>query len=119
MFENIGSKLRTLARILCLAGFMISGIGMIGIWITGGGMSGRGGFTIFLVGLAVGVLGALLSWTVSCFAFGFGQLIDETQLLCRLSEDTQYCAESLRRMGEEYRRGAAQRGRPVEDDPQQ
>ena len=113
MFENIGAKLRALGKVLTFAGFVASGIAMIGIWITGGGMAGRGAFTIFLVGLAAGVGGALFAWTMGVYTYGFGQLIEDTQSLRHLSEDTQYCAESLRRMGEEMRR--VQRGRAVED----
>ena len=43
MFDNIGGKLRGLAKLILLVGLVISVIGMIGVWITGGGLSGRGG----------------------------------------------------------------------------
>ena len=115
MFDNIGGRIRTLARFICFAGLVISGIGMIAIWITGGGMAGRGGFTIFVVGLMTGALGALASWVAGCLIFGFGQLIEDTRVLRQTCEDTQYCAESLRRMGEELRRGAPYRENIPED----
>lgn len=115
MFDNIGGRIRTLAWIICFAGLVVSGIAMIAIWITGGGMAGRGGFTIFVVGLMTGALGALTSWVAGCLIFGFGQLIEDTRVLRQTCEDTQYCAESLRRMGEELRRSAPYRDHIPED----
>ena len=110
MFDNIASRLRGLARLILLVGFVISGIAMIGIWITGGGLSGRlGGFTIFVFGLLTGALGCLVSWMASLFTFGFGKLIDDTEAIRHNTEDTQYSADALRRMGEEQRRSAVQR----------
>lgn len=113
MFDHIGRRIRTLARIICLAGFVVSGIAMIGIWITGGGLSGSGGFAIFGAGLLAGVAGALCAWVFGCLAYGLGQLIEDTEAIRHFTEDTQYCAEELRRMGEEVRR--LQRPRPSEE----
>ena len=111
MFDNIGGRIRTLARFICLIGFVASGVAMIGIWITGGGMTGQGGFTIFAMGLMAGLLGVVASWVLGCLSYGFGQLIEDTQALRNLCEDTQYCVDSLRRMGEEYRRSGTARER--------
>lgn len=111
MFEHIGSRIRILARIICLAGFVVSGIAMIGIWITGGGLNGRGGFTIFFTGLLTGLLGGLIAWIMGTLAYGFGQLVEDAEAIRHCCEDTQYCADALRRMGEEQRRsGQRQRG---------
>ena len=110
MFDNIASKIRGLARLMLLVGFVISGIAMIGIWITGGGLSGRGsGFTVFIYGLLTGGLGCLGSWMCALLTYGFGKLIDDTEAIRHNTEDTLYSADALRRMGEERRRGAAQR----------
>lgn len=108
MFENVGEKIRTLAKLLLLVGVLASGIAMIAIWITGGGMSGRGGFTIFVFGLLAGALGCLGTWIASMLTYGFGQLIEDTEALRQHTEDLQYHADALRRMGEERRRSAKQ-----------
>ena len=109
MFENIGGKIRTLAKLIFLVGVLISGIAMIGIWITGGGLAGRGGgFTVFIFGLLAGGLGCLASWLCALYTYGFGQLIEDTEAIRHNTEDTQYAADALRRMGEERRRNAAQ-----------
>lgn len=108
MFDNIGNKLKGLARIVFLVGVVFSGIGMIGMWITGVGLGDHaGGFTIFLVGLFIGAIGCLLSWVLGCLLSGFGQLVDDTEAIRHNAEDTQYCMDSLRRMAEEYRRMSA------------
>ena len=109
MFDNIGSKLRMLARILCLVGILISVIAMIGIWITGGGMEGRGGFTIFTVVLLTGALGALTAWALGVMTYGFGQLVEDTQAIRRNTEDTSYHADAIRRLTEERRRNNVQK----------
>ena len=115
MFDNIGGKLKSLARLILLVGLVLSIIVMIGIWITGGGLAGRGGgFTTFIFGLLAGALGALGSWGGSLVTFGFGQLIEDTQAIRQNIEDVQYSADALRRMTEERRRGTAQKPRPEE-----
>ena len=116
MFDHIGKRIRTLAWLVCLAGMVLSGIGMISIWITGGGLSASGGFSIFAIGLLTGLVGALLSWFLGCVTYGFGQLIEDTEAIRHYSEDTQYCVETLRRMGEEYRRGSQRNRAPAEDE---
>ena len=116
MFEHIGRRIRALAWLVCLTGFVLSGIGMIGIWITGGGLSASGGFSIFGVGLLTGLVGALLSWFIGCVTYGFGKLIEDTEAIRRYSEDTQYGVETLRRMGEEYRRVSQRNRAPAEEE---
>lgn len=107
MFDNIGRKIRGLARVVLLVGLVLSGIGMIGMWITGMGLGDHaGGFTIFIVGLLIGGLGCLCAWAGGCLIAGFGQLVEDIEAIRHNTEDTQYCAENLRRMAEEYRRNA-------------
>ena len=115
MFDNIGKKLRRMAGLVFLVGIVASGIGMIGMWITGVGLGDHaGGFTIFLVGLIIGAAGCLMSWIMGCMLTGFGQLVEDTEAIRRNAEDTQYALESLRRMAEEYRR-AEKRARQQEE----
>ena len=57
MFDNIGRKIKRMAGIVFLVGLLASGICMIGMWITGVGLGDHaGGFTIFVVGLLIGML---------------------------------------------------------------
>lgn len=66
MFENIGDKIKTLAKICCL-------IGIIGSVITGIILISS---INVLVGIAITIGGALLSWIGSFFVYGFGELIE-------------------------------------------
>lgn len=105
MFDNIGRKIKGLARLVFLVGLLFSGIGMISMWITGMGLGDHaGGFTIFLVGFLIGAVGCLLSWIAGCMLTGFGQLVEDAEAIRHNTEDSQYCLENLRRMAEEYRR---------------
>lgn len=116
MFDNIGRKIRALARIVFFVGILGSGIGMLVMWITGGGLGNRvGGFTIFVTGLIIGLLGCLASWACGCVLYGFGQLVEDTEAIRQNTEDTQYCTESLRRMAEEYRRFSGLRERQPDE----
>lgn len=116
MLDNIGNRIKGLARLLFLVGVVCSGVGMIGMWITGTGLrDNAGGFTIFLVGLLIGAVGCLVSWTALCLISGFGQLVEDTQAIRHNAEDAQYCMENLRRMAEEFRR-ADKHARPQGDE---
>lgn len=71
MFENIGSKIKTLAKVICWAGIIISVIVGIVMLVSGGDV-GSG------VGLVVIIVGCLGSWIGSFFTYGFGELIEKT-----------------------------------------
>ena len=82
MFNNIGHKIKTLAKILCWIGIVLSFI--IGIAIMA---SGNGSLTIngnyanvspVVIGIFYIIIGCLVSWVGSFFAYGFGQLIENT-----------------------------------------
>ena len=84
MFDNIGSKIKKLAKILCWLGIIISVISGIAIMAAGNNYSynsySSSGSTVGGVvgGILTIVLGSLLSWISSFFAYGFGQLIENT-----------------------------------------
>lgn len=73
MFENIGGKIKALAKVLCWIGIIASVISAIAMW----GQNSSYSPTI-LPGILILVLGCLLSWIGSFFAYGFGQLIENT-----------------------------------------
>ena len=85
MFNNIGAKIKTLAKILCWIGIIGSVISGIVIIVAGSRNSyystPYGSFSsgsAVLAGILTMVLGSLLSWIGSFFAYGFGQLIENT-----------------------------------------
>ncbi len=88
MFDNIGSKLKKLAKAMCLIGIALSVI--VGIMTMIGGSSYRYSGTsgaAFVAGLLTIVLGSLGSWVGSFFTYGFGQLIENTDTIdYRLTE---------------------------------
>lgn len=119
MFENIAVKIKGAARLILLVGLVLSLIAMIGIWITGGGLSGRGGgFTVFVYGLLAGALGCIGSWIGALMTHGFGQLLEDTEAIRHNTEDTLYSADALRRMADERRRGNAAKSRQPEAEAQ-
>ena len=71
MYDNIGSKIKTLAKVLCwigIIGYIVLGIVLI---FTSG----------FLIGVLVGVVGALLSWIGPFILYGLGQLIENSDTI--------------------------------------
>lgn len=66
-FENIGSKIKTLAVILTVVGIVASVlIGMFMLTVNAG------------YGLLIMIVGSLISWVSSFFTYGFGELIEKT-----------------------------------------
>lgn len=79
MFENIGRKIKTLAKVICLIGIIISLINGIVIFIA------RPGAVGIAVGFVVIIVGCLGSWIGSFFTYGFGELIVKTT---KIAENT-------------------------------
>ena len=73
MFTNIGKKIKTLAQVICWLGIIGSVISGFGLMATEDDLIG--------IGVLVMVLGALFSWIGSFFLYGFGELIDQTQMI--------------------------------------
>ena len=77
MFDNIGSKIMKLAKVICWLGIIasvISGIAMIVQSSRSRYSAGSG----VLIGILTIVMGCLISWIGSFFTYGFGQLIENT-----------------------------------------
>lgn len=91
MFNNIGSKIMKLAKVICWIGIIVSVISGA-IMIVGGaslmsnssygsyGPSGSPVSTI-VVGVCTIIFGCLFSWIGSFFTYGFGRLIENTDIL--------------------------------------
>ena len=66
MFDNIGSKIKSWAKVVCWVGILVSVI--VGIPL----------FEESPLGLLIMIIGSLSSWIGSFFAYGFGELIEKT-----------------------------------------
>lgn len=91
MFNNIGRKIKGLAKFICWVGIILSVLA--GIVIILGGASSRSfesgyngeRFAIssaggsIVAGILVIVLGSILSWVGSFVLYGFGELVDNSK----------------------------------------
>lgn len=77
MFNNIGGKIKSFATILTVIGIALSVI--IGFVI----MFGYPSIETFLIGLVVIAIGSLMSWLSSFLLYGFGQLIENSDIIAK------------------------------------
>ncbi len=78
MFNNIGGKIKTLAKVICWLGIIACVICGIVMMIADEDM--------ILFGLLTMIAGSLLSWIGSFFAYGLGELIDNSSKLVALAQ---------------------------------
>ena len=76
MFDDIGGKIKALAKVTCGLGIAASIIGAFALWAQNSSYNP----TMF-AGVLVLVLGSLASWIGSFFTYGFGQLIENTNTI--------------------------------------
>lgn len=74
MFQNIGRKIKLVVKFFCWVGIIASII--LGIVI----MNGRSEFA-GIMGAVVAIVGSLFSWLGSILIYGFGQLIENSDIL--------------------------------------
>ena len=81
MFKDIGSKIKALARAICVLGIGLSVVAGLILIVNGAT------YNTALVGTGVLVFfaGSLLSWIGSFFAYGFGELIENTTVIAELA----------------------------------
>ena len=78
MFDNIGGKMKTLAKVVCWIGIIASclcGIILIGI-----------DEDTALTGFLVLIFGSLSSWIGSFMTYGLGQLIENSDILVEIAQ---------------------------------
>ncbi len=75
MFNNIGEKIKGLAKFVCWVGIIVSVIAGLVIM----SMSGE----LLLLGIVIGLIGSLLSWLGSFALYGLGQLIHTNELILK------------------------------------
>lgn len=78
MFDNIGGKIKTLAKVVCW-------IGIIACIITGIVLMATDE-DLILVGILTVVVGSLLSWVSSFILYGFGQLVENSDTLVQQNQ---------------------------------
>ena len=74
MFDNIDQKIKALAQVVCWIGIICSVISGIALIAAGEGL--------LFVGFIVIILGSLISWISSFTLYGFGQLIENSEIAC-------------------------------------
>lgn len=79
MFDDIGSKIKGLAKVLCWVGIVVSVIMGIVVMCIENPIDYDS--YLILPGLLIMVFGSLLSWVSSFFVYGFGQLIENSDIL--------------------------------------
>ena len=77
MFENVGSKVETLARVVCWIGIIGSIIGGIAIMAQGK--------NLFLVGILSAVLGSFFSWIGSLSLYAIGEAAENSAIAANLA----------------------------------
>ena len=71
MFSNISGKIKTLAKVVFVAGVAAALIQAITLWATGYSQ-------VYLTGLLALAVGCLGAWAVSLLIYGFGELISRS-----------------------------------------
>ena len=75
MFENIGEKIKGLAKVICVIGIVFSVIYGLDIM-----MEGK---DFVMTGLITAIVGSVISWISSFFTYGFGQLISNSDKIVK------------------------------------
>ncbi|WP_294362340.1 SHOCT domain-containing protein [uncultured Clostridium sp.] len=78
MFENIGGKIKTLAKVLCWVGIILSVLIAMILFIEAKEGSYKTEDLYMKLGCIYLIFGPLVSWVSSFFIYGFGELIDRT-----------------------------------------
>lgn len=79
MYENIGGKIKTLAKVICWIGIIACVVGGIVLCCIGADDSYYGGWILVLSGVALMLLGPFFSWVGSFMLYGYGDLISRVQ----------------------------------------
>ncbi len=86
-FDNIGGKIKHLAKILCYTGISIAliyasyKIFILGIFASDPNIEESEKISEVIEGIIIGIIGPIVSWICSFFMYGFGQLIENTDIL--------------------------------------
>ena len=111
MFNNIGGKIKTLAKVLCIIGVVLSIIwGLITMSTSAIALS-RGNdsefvivISAFFIGIFVAAIGGLSSWIGSFCLYGFGELIDKATEIAENTANSSYVANNIDKINASLRR---------------
>ena len=87
MFENVGGKIKILAKIICWIGMAISAFAAVGIWADARNLRYfSDSYRISQAGSIIGGilvlgLGSLFSWIGSWFMYAFGDLVEHVDAI--------------------------------------
>ncbi len=95
MFENVGSKVKTLARVVCWIGIIGSIIGGIAIMAQGE--------NLFLVGILSAVLGSFFSWIGSLSLYAIGEAAENSAIAANLAIKADMERENTNKISSEER----------------
>ncbi len=77
MFDNIESKIKGIAKAVFVLGVICSVMGSIQLFKTAADVSYGSGVGVFVVyGLVVLVVGSVGAYVISCFVYGFGEMLE-------------------------------------------
>ena len=85
-FDNIGGKIKILAKVTCWIGSISSVIGGVIMMLNGLAYENTRGI---LGGIMIAVLGDLVSWVGSFRLYGFGQLIENSDIIANQYRKTE------------------------------
>ncbi len=74
MYDNIGSKIKIVAKVLCWLGIILTIIMAIILFVNGNYVPGA-----YISGVIYLIFGPLFSWIGSLFIYGFGELIERAK----------------------------------------
>ncbi|MBR1585687.1 MAG: hypothetical protein IJ662_09125 [Clostridia bacterium] len=84
MFDNIGGKCKTLAKVLCWLGIIASIIGGIAMIVSGANMY-RDGEIYIVSGILIAIIGPLLSWLGSLVLYAIGEAAENSVIAANLA----------------------------------
>lgn len=76
MFNNIGRKIKTFAKVMCWIGIIASVVA--GLAMIAGSSSSYAPAAGIVAGILTAVMGSLFSWVGSFMLVGFGELVENT-----------------------------------------
>ena len=82
MFNNIGGKIKSLAKIVCW-------LGIISCIISGLPLILTNQQPLVLVGILIAVVGSLFSWISLFILYGFGELVENSAIIAAKSKQHQ------------------------------
>ena len=83
MYDNIGSKIKTVAKVVGFAGIVISILtGLLFLLVA----FSEEKFSYFGIGILVAILGSIISWASTIALYGFGQIVENTDTIAKHSK---------------------------------